>query len=244
VRNRWSLFLSGFVVFVTWYVAAYVVTSRAFGGVLTGLAWGLTAIIGGLLLGAGVGVAVQALDLHFLHASIRRGDARNGARVNLGKLPDIVSVARRDTASTATELPSPQPSSTVESADVSPTDPAPKDADSDTADAATDGTGDAPPVPTAAAEKASTVDRLAAECARFVAAHEAVAVTADTNGSDAIGSIHRVTHPDAFAAFMALISALAGEGVDVSRVAVSAGPDGLPARVSFPVSTDEKEQRQ
>lgn len=47
----WSLFGSGFIVFGTWYVIAYGVTSGTFAGMPVGLAFGLAAIVAGLLAG-------------------------------------------------------------------------------------------------------------------------------------------------------------------------------------------------
>lgn len=237
MRNRWSLFLSGFIVFATWYLVAYGVTSGTFAGVLTGLAFGLAVIVGGLILGAGAGVAGRAIELHSLHREIRRGDARDGARVSLGKLPEVVPVVRRATADVA-EPPASEPSAVPESAPVPLTDPSPARADSCAPDAVT-AAAVAAPEPAAGAPNATAADRLAAECARFVAEHEAVAVTPGARGFVTVGSIDRAANPADFAAFMALVESLAGEGVDVARVAVSGGPDGLPAGVTFPVSSSD-----
>lgn len=239
MRNRWSLFLSGFIVFAAWYVIAYAVTSRTFVGVLTGLAFGLSAVIGGMIIGAGFGVAARAVELHSIHREVRRGDARDGARVTLGKLPKIVPVVRHAGAANAPEPLPPQSPTAPEPVPISLPNHAPEHGDSDAPDAITCGTAGATLGPAAHAQNTPLADRLAIECARFVASHEAVAVTPGANGSSAAGAIDRASHPKDFAAFMTLVSALAGEGVDVSRVTVSAGPDDLPSAVTFPVSNDD-----
>lgn len=238
MRNRWSLLIAGFAVFGTWYSVTYVVTVGTFSGLPTGLVFGLSAIVAGLFFGAAVGAAARALELHLLHVEVRRGDARGGARVTLGKLPEIVPVAAHNGGADAPESPvtgSPAPS---ESAPNPSPDPAPEIGGSRTLDRDAGDTNTATPEPNGVAEDAPATDRLAIECARFVAEHYAVTVTPGAHGSSATGRIDRVANPSDFAAFMALINTLVGEGVDVVRVSVSAGPEGLPVGVTFPVFGD------
>lgn len=236
MRNRWSLFSSGFIVFLTWYAIVYLVTSGTFTGMLTGFAFGLAAAIGGLISGAAIGVSAHAIDLHSTHRDVRAGDARDGARVSLGKLPLIVPMVRKgdDLGTHATVQPAIDP--VPESLPPAEPDPVPERGNSDAADTAVtprpESAADAPGVPVS--------DRLATECARFAASHESVAMVAGVGGSADVGTIDRAVNPVEFGEFMALVSALVGDGVDVSRVAVSVGPDSLPAVVTFPVSGEQK----
>jgi hypothetical protein len=232
MHNRWSLFVSGFVVFATWYVVAYIVTSGTFYGLPGGLAFGLAAIVAGLLFGAAAGVTARAMELHWLHVEVRRGDARDGARVTLGKLPEIVPVVHHDGGAGASEPSAAESHTVTRPIPVPPANRPPECDDSSAPDVAASRVADAPSAPSG--------DRLAVECAKFVAEHETVAVAPGVAASVAVASIDRATNPDIFAAFFVLINTLAGEGVDVSRVAVSAGPDGLPAAVNFPVSIDNQ----
>lgn len=236
MRNRGSLFSSGFVVFSTWYVIAYGITSGTFAGVLTGFAFGLAAAIGGLIFGAVIGVAAHAIDLSSTHRDVRAGDARDGARVTLGKLPPIVPVVRKteDTSDHTPSEPTPEPVS--ESLPPTDADPAPEQGNSDVVDTA----GIPLPEPTAVAPGVPVFDRLAAECARFVAEHDTVAVARGEGDGMDVGAVDRAASPAEFVELMALVSMLADDGVDVTRVAVSMGPDSLPAVVTFPVEGEQK----
>lgn len=231
MRNPWSFFGSGFIVFSTWYVIVYVFTTGTFASVLTGLAFGLVAAVGGLILGAAIGIAAHAIDLSSTHRDVRAGDARNGARLSLGKLPAIVPVPRK--GDDAGDQAPTEPTTDPVSESLPPTDPdlVPEHNNSEVADIAgttlSEPVADAPDVP--------VPDRLAIECARFVSNHDVVAVTRGKGSGAAIGTIDRVASPAEFGEFMAVVSALAADGVDVSRVAVSMGPDNLPAVVTFPV---------
>ena len=60
MHNRWSLFITGFTVFVTWYAIAYIVTDGTFSGLLRAFAFGLSAVRAGLFFGATAGVAARA----------------------------------------------------------------------------------------------------------------------------------------------------------------------------------------
>jgi len=236
MRNRWSLFSSGFVVFSAWYLIAYIVTTGTFTGVVTGFAFGLSAIVGGLIFGAAIGVSAHAIDLHSVHRSVRAGDARGGARVSLGKLPSIVPVVRKgdDAGDQAPTEPTTDPVS--ESLPQTNPDLVPEHNNSDVADTA----GIPLPEPAADAQDGPVPDRLAIECARFVAEHDAVAVTRGEGGDAGVGTIDRAANSAAFGEFMATVSALAADGVDVSRVAVSMGLDGVPAVVTFPVASNDE----
>lgn len=231
MRNRWSLFGSGFIVFLTWYAIVYLVTSGTFTGMLTGFAFGLAAAIGGLILGAAIGVFAHAIDLHSTHRDVRAGDERDGARLSLGKLPLIVPVVRKgdDLGDHATAEPAIDP--VPESLPATTSDPASGHADSTDDDSA----DVAPEEPSADGPDVPVPDHLSTACARFVALHESVAVVAGAGGSVAVGTIDRAANPAEFGELMALVSVLADDGVDVSRVAVSVGPDGLPAAVTFPI---------
>lgn len=94
MRGRFQLFSSGLIVFVVWYVLAYIVLAGATSGLRRSLVFGLAVATGGLVLGALVGVGARAIDLEMLHRGVRAGDARDGVRVSLGRLPDIVPVGR------------------------------------------------------------------------------------------------------------------------------------------------------
>jgi len=243
MRNRWSLFIAGFAVFGTWYSVTYVVTDGTFSGLPTGLVFGLSAVVAGLFFGAAAGVAARALELHLLHVEVRRGDARGGAQVTLGKLPEIVPVAAHNGGADAPESPVTESPAPSESAPNPSPDPAPEIGGSRTLDRDAGGTNTATSEPDGVAEDAPATDRLAIECARFVAEHDAVTVTPGADDSSPTGSIDRAANLSDFAAFMALVNTLVGEGVDVARVSVSAGPDGLPAGVTFPVFGDDGEQK-
>lgn len=240
MHNRWSLFSSGFVVFSTWYVIVYSVTSGTFTGLLTGFVFALAAAISGLIFGAVIGVSAHAIDLHSTHRDVCAGDARDGARVSLGKLPPIVPVSRKggDAGGQVSAEPAPGPAS--ESLPLIDPDPASGHADSTAFDTDDDSADGAAEEPFADAPGVPIPGRLAAECARFVSDHAAVAVTRGEGGAAGIGTIDRVASPAEFGEFMALVSALAADGVDVSRVAVSMGADSLPAVATFPVSGEQK----
>jgi len=243
MRNRWSLFLSGLIVFVTWYVPLYGVTSRTFDALTTGLTFGLAVVIGGLVLGAGGGVAAHASGLYLMHREVRRGAALGGARVSLGKLPDIVPVERQ-TRADGEEPPTPAPPAAAEVESGLPLNSSPARDDPGTEEVASDSAADEVPEPNATTSSAPIADRLATECEHFVAAHKAVAVTPGDAGTPATGAIDRAANPVDFAAFMALVESLAGEGVDVARVAVSAGSNDLPSGVTFPVSSDSDGEKE
>lgn len=235
MHNRWSLFYSGFIVFSAWFVVAFVVTSGTFVGVLTGFAFGLAAAIGGLISGAAIGVAAHAVDLNSVYRYVRAGDARDGARVSLGKLPPIVPVVRKSSDAGGQAPANPAPGSASES--LLPTNPNPGlgYGNSGVADVAgaplLEPVADAPDIP--------VPDRLAVECGRFAAEHDAFA-GARAGGGVNVGTIDRAASPTEFGEFMALVSVLAGDGVDVSRVVVSMGLDGLPAVVTFPASRNDE----
>lgn len=242
--SRWSLFGSGLVVFMTWYLIAYLITSTTFDGLPIGFAFGLSASFGGLIVGAGIGVAAHAIDLNSVHRDVRAGDARDGARVSLGKLPPIVpKVYKMEDVIDQTET---EQAAGPVSESLPPTDPdpAPERAGPTVPDTVVVGV-DVMPVEAMAETWAIPVpDRLAAECARFVSDHGVVAVMRGEVGDAGVGAIDRVASPAEFCEFMALVSVLEGEGVDVSRVTVSAGQDGLPAAVTFPVASDNNGELQ
>lgn len=242
MRSQWSLFGAGFIVFSTWYLIAYLVTSGTFVGLPIGFAFGLSAAIGGLVVGAGIGVAAHAIDLSSVHRGVRTGEARDGARVSLGKLPPIVPKVQK--MENATDQKETEQAADPVSESLSPTDPdpdsAPERAGSTVLDAIALGVDVMPVKATTESRAIPAPDRLAAECARFVSDHDVVAVTRSEGGDAGVGSIDRMARPAEFGEFMALVSVLAGDGLDVSRVTVSVGPDGLPVAVTFPVSGDDE----
>lgn len=240
MRSRWSLFGAGFIVFSTWYLIAYLVTSGTFVGLPIGFAFGLSAAIGGLVVGAGIGVAAHAIDLSSVHRGVRTGEARDGARVSLGKLPPIVPKVQK--MENATDQAETEQAADPVSESLPPTDPdadrAPERVGSTALDTIAVGVDVMPAKAAAESRAIPAPDRLAAECARFVSDHDVVDVTRSEGGDAGVGTIDRVVSPAEFGEFMALVSVLANESVDVSRVTVSVGPDGLPAAVTFPVSSD------
>ena len=227
MRNRWQLFTSNIIVFVSWYLLFYIVTLGGGEGVLSALGDALLALAVGLLAGVIVGAAAHAIDLHITHRGVRAGDARGGARVTLGRLPERTAV--RPDAPPATVDETPPPDSAPDRASVPESVLAPT----------------VLPVPTADAPAASPAPalpgRLAAECAAFARGHAGVRVTPDSGGGVRIGFIDRAVNPPDFSAFLALIDELSCEGADVSAVAVAQDAGGLPVSVTFPISDDEKE---
>lgn len=236
MRSRWSAFGAGLIIYLWWYSVLYVVASHAFAGLPVGLVYGLAAAVVGLIAGGGIGVVARAIELVVEHREVRAGDARDGARVTFGKLPPIVPVVRKteDTSDHTPSEPTPKPAS--ESLPPTDPDPAPEQGNSDVADTA----GIALSEPPADAPGVPVFDRLAAECARFVAEHDTVAVAHGEGGGMGVGTIDRAANLAAFNEFMSVVTALAADGVDVSRVAVSMGTDGVPAAVTFPVSSNDE----
>jgi len=241
MRSRWQLFTSGLIVFVTWYLFTYAITSATFAGVLSALGVGLIAAMIGLTAGALTGAVAHAIDLAATHRGARAGDARDGARVTIGKLPDVEPVQRPAPPSTAPESarlgPEPEPVPAVTpTADPAATGPA---------DAARAGPTAAPsPAPTSPPLQPAEHGWLAAECAVFAREHAGVRVTPGSHGGEPAGAIDRAEQPADFAAFLALVTTLAGEGVDVSGVHIMQDADGLPLTATFPVFTDVKEFKQ
>lgn len=237
MRGRWQLFTSNLLVFLVWYIIIYSVTSGP-AGVLTALAGALIALAVGLVAGVLVGAAAHAIDLHLTHRGVRAGDARDGARVTLGKLPERAALR------VASPTPHPaEPAGVPPTADAgvppaaadTPTEPTASHVAHAPADRA-----DVPPTADAGAAPASA-DRLAGCCAAFARGHPAVKVApADSSGS-LTGSIDRAASPEDFSDFLALVTALAAEGADVSAVAVTQDTGGLPVSVTFPISHDEEE---
>lgn len=239
MRSRWSLFGSGFIVFSTWYLIVYLITSGTSAGLPIGFAFGLSAAAVGLIVGAGIGIAAHAIDLNSVHRGVRAGDARDGARVSLGKLPPIVPVVR--TTEDASDQIKTEPAADPASETLPPTpDQALESAGFTVLESKNDSTNMVPMAPVIESQAVPVPDLLAAECARFVSDHDMVAVTRGEGGAAGVGTIDRVASPAEFGEFMALVSVLAGDGLDVSRVTVSVGPGGLPAAVTFPVSGDDE----
>ena len=230
MRGRWQFFPSGLIVFVTWYLVAYAITADTFAGVLSALGSGLIAAMIGLVAGALTGAVAHAIDLAATHRGVRAGDARDGARVSIGKLPGVVPGSRTAAAPIAPGPARPGPM------------PEPVPASAPAADPAAAGQ---PAVPSAAPTSSplhpAEPGWLAAESAAFAREHAGVRVTPNGHGGATVGAIDRAGHPADFAAFLALVTTLAGESVDVSAVAVTQDADGLPVTVTFPVSGDEPE---
>jgi len=220
MRGRWQLYTSNLIVFSLWYVLIYVLVSGAFEGVLGALAGALLALAAGLITGVVVGAAAHAIDLHLTHRAVRAGDARDGARITLGKLPKPVARQSDSPAPPVAETPAIDPVSVPKPAPVAAPEPAPVDSH-----AAASST---PATPASSA-------RLVAECAAFAGSHEGVLVAPASDGRGAVGNIYRAAAPGQFADFLELIGRLAKDGVDVAAVQVTQDGDGVPSVVTFPV---------
>lgn len=233
MRSRWSAFGSGLIIYLWWYLVLYVVTSRTFAGLPVGLAYGLAAAVVGLIAGAVVGVGARAIELVVEHREVRAGDARDGARLSLGKLPEIVPPRQpgRDG-----EVPVPMPVTDKPSIKtIAPADSAPATVSPEPVIAEGAEVGPAEPVGEPA-DVVPAADRLANACEAFTACHG----DAVMRGGTGVGTIDRAANLAAFNEFMSVVTALAADGVDVSRVAVSMGTDGVPAAVTFPVSSNDE----
>jgi len=223
MRNRWQLFTSNVIVFMAWYFLFYCLSAGGWGGLPTALLWALGALVAGGVIGVLIGAGAHALELHAIHRDVRAGDARDGARITLGKLPEQVARQPDPPAPPVAETPATAPASLPE--------PAPSAAEKP---GVVEPTSGAAPMPV-------SVSRLATECASFTRDHEAVRVLADGAAGGATGALDRARDPADFAAFLDLIGRLSAEGVDVSGVRVSQDADGVPAGVTFPISTEQNE---
>ncbi|ODU93071.1 MAG: hypothetical protein BGP23_14090 [Lysobacterales bacterium 66-474] len=208
-----------------WYIIIYSVTTGP-AGVLTALAGALIALAIGLVAGVLVGAVAHAIELHVTHRGVLAGDARDGARITLGKLPERAGVQPVAAAPATPESPEAELASAPEQEPVSIIEPTPMQA--------------AP----AGADAPSSADHLAATCAEFAREHAGVLVALSVSNGPLVGCIDRASAPDDFDAFLALVSELSSAGVNVSAVQVTQDADGVPTSVTFPVSVIEDEVRQ
>ena len=237
MRGRWQLFISNFIVFSSWYILIYVLTVGSGEGVFAALGGALLALAAGLIAGVIVGAAAHAIDLRLTYRGVRAGDARDGARITLGKLPERAALHSNS--------PAPHPADQAAFPPTMSVDVPPDSADTPakpTASHVAHEPADLAGVPPAADGRVppASADRLASCCARFARSHSAVWVAPAASGGGLIGSIDRASSPEDFSDFLALVGGLADEGADVSAVAVTQDADGIPSAVTFPVS-DESE---
>lgn len=218
MRGRWQLFTSNLLVFLVWYIIIYSVTSGP-AGVLTVLAGALIALAVGLVAGVLVGAVAHAIELHLTHRGVLAGDARDGAHITLGKLPERAAVQPVEPVPATPEPPAADPAPAPALATAPATEPIPT-----------------PATPVASAGPPSPC-RLASACAEFVREHAGALVAPTSDGGPLVGCIDRATAPADFAAFLALVSELSIAGVDVSAVQVTQDADGFPSSVAFPLST-------
>jgi len=219
MRNRWQLFTSNLIVFCAWYILFYCWSAGGWQGLLTALVLAVGALVAGGVFGAVMGAAAHALELRSIDRAVRTGDARDGARITLGKLPKPVARQSDPPAPPVAETPAIDPVSVPKPAPVAAPEPAPVDSR-----AAASST---PATPASSA-------RLVAECAAFAGSHEGVLVAPGSDGRGAVGHIYRAAAPGQFADFLELIGRLAADGVDVSAVQITQGADGVPTLVTFP----------
>jgi len=226
-----SIFASGLIVFVVWYLVAYIVTTGTTAGSLYAVEFAAVAVFAGLVGGLVLSAGTRAIELTLTHRSVRVGESRDGATVSLGRLP-VVERDRRDPGEVdgleVTKLPA--------SGDVSEagaTAEAKAGATADTIEpesVATDLDDSAPD------EVGADTDRLIDACSAFAREHADVTIDACADGSNGcVGIIDRTAAPEPFAEFLDVVEKLADSHVDTSRIVVSAGADGVPTEVRFPL---------
>jgi len=221
-----SIFAAGLVVFVLWYLVAYLVTTGTTTDSLSAAAFAATAVFSGLATGAVLAAGAHAIDLALTHNSVHSGESRDGASVTLGKLP----VALRTGPAVAV-------SGVGEAATVTVADRQ-SDGDAEAKTEAIESEADAsePNDPVEPDAPVPDADNLIGACAAFAKSHAAVTIDGQADGAaGCVGIIDRSAAPEAFAAFLDVIERLADSHVDTSRIVVSAGVDGVPTEVRFPL---------
>lgn len=87
------MLLLAFILFSFWYLVVEGMTAAAgtagYESMLTDYAAALVAVALGLAAGSGFALVRSALALRRAEAELKAGDARDGARVSLGKLPVV-----------------------------------------------------------------------------------------------------------------------------------------------------------
>ena len=263
MRSRWQLFTSNLIAFGSWYVVAFLLAVWSPLGAFKALGWSAFALACGCAAGAVIGAAIYAIDLHATHRDVAAGDAQDGARVSLGKLPERACRSADQPAAGQPTVPagdapvalpagsaSPQELDTEAAGEPSAADAAPAAGVTAQADipAVSEPPGMAPAAPDDAvapsAASAPAADRLADACGEWARKHSAVQVTPSPDGHGLVGRLDHDPATTDFADLIALIGDLADDGLDVSRVAFTQDADGLPASVTFPVSAASPEVSQ
>ena len=260
MRSRWQLFTSNLIAFSSWYLVAFLLAVWSPLGAAKALGWSAFALACGCIAGAVIGAGIYAIDLHATHRDVTQGDAVDGACVTLGKLPERACLLPKQPATDQPTAPAgdaplalpagpaatPVPTTTAAgerpAADAAPAAGVTAQADIPTV---SEPPGAAPAAPAAAvapsAASAPAADRLAAACGVWAREHPDVIVTPAPEGGGLVGRLDRAASRTDFAAFIVLIGDLAGDGLDLSRVAFMQDADGLPASVTFPVSAPASE---